>query len=520
MDNKLRVAFKLNGGMGTFIIEMNFIKYFYDKFSDLVEISVFAFKNPVNEEVFGEQYFVTEYHSRGEFKEKDFDLAIDINWFPKVVRFNKSALPDTENAAILKSTVQKWSDFANNRRTKFFFTPDTNMFDPNIHSYAIIMEKNRMQLADIGDLLGVGRSYDLNIPTHDEEEILSKFGLDDRSYITLQQGVDFACNTKASPKQWPNAYYSRLCEICRERWPDVKFVQLGEEENNIPIESADLCLLGQTNLAELKAILKNSILHIDGDCGMVHLRRAMHGGPNIVLYGNLPSEVYGYDEDIKITSDVCKYPCAKLFNSWKRRCLISDTPLCMEAIKPEQIAGIIDDYLEAIDSDESPEDYIARYNQKPPMVYEKILAEPGIKLDSEWVEGWLKTVPIYDYRIEKVKLSRLIFSKLTSQGYRLVPLSKAPAYQHLQGDKSAYPKYMELYQKYQPDTERSEERFEALLESLESGGYDDSSIIAVDGSYRIVDGAHRASWLMHKYGEDHEVTVLKLYYLSPFLNMD
>ena len=66
-------------------------------------------------------------------------------------------------------------------------------------------------------------------------------------------------------------------------------------------------------------------------------------------------------------------------------------------------------------------------------VQERVLAEPQLTLDEEWVVKWFMSAKIYDYVIEKVKLSDLQFNKLTSQGYRLVPLAKAPAYQYLQG---------------------------------------------------------------------------------------
>ena len=288
-------------------------------------------------------------------------------------------------------------------------------------------------------------------------------------------------------------------------------MQLGELENNLPVENADLCLLGETTLAELKAVLKNAVLHIDGDCGMVHLRRAMHAGPNIVMYGNLPDNVYGYNEDHRVRSNVCKYGCAKMFDAWKRRCYKGTLPECMTAIRPEKIADIIGSHLDALDKGEYVADEVLPENKPPMTPYEKIIADPDIHIDMEWAEGWLKDQELFAYSIEQVKISDLKFIKLTSQGDTVVPLTKCPAYQHLQGDKKAYPRYMKLYQKYQPDTERSEQRFMELLESLDRDDYDASSLIVVNGVNKIMDGAHRASWLMNKYGEDHVVTVLKVY---------
>lgn len=519
MNDKLKVAFRLNGGMGTFIIEMNFIQHFFDKFSDKVDISVFSFSEEMSTALYGEQYFVSHYGSRDELLEKEYDFSIDLNWFPKVIYFNEIRFLDIDKDGELLSLVKKWRNFSEDIRTKAFFTPDTNMFDPNIHIFITAKNQNRLQAADIDNSLGIGRSYLFSIPVENEEEILRKYDLFNCRYITVQQGVDSACNTKFSPKQWPNEYYSRLCEICKSRFPDIKTVQLGEVDNNLTINGVDYCLLGKTTIQELKVILKNAVLHIDGDCGMVHLRRAMHSGPNIVLYGNLPDNIYGYDEDYRVKSDICSYGCAKLFNAWKCRCYKSKAPECMTAIQPERIANIISEHIEKLNSGEVVADAILTENKAPLTIYDRIMSEPNIKLDSDWADGWLKKWEkngIFDYRLERVKISELRFVKLTSQGYTPVPLSKSPAYQHLQGDTKAYPKYMNLYKKYEPESERSEERFSELLESLSQNEYDDSRVIAVDAMYKILDGAHRAAWLMNKYGEDYEITVLKLYCFSTF----
>ena len=162
---------------------------------------------------------------------------------------------------MLYALISSWKRFAGDQRTKVYFTPDTNMFDPNIHVFATAKNQNRLQVADIDGSLGIDKHFRFTIPVEDESEVLAEFGLDNCRYITLQQGVDAACNTKFAPKQWPNEYYSRLCDICHERFPDIKLVQLGETDNNQPVEGVDLCLLGKTTIPELKAILKNSVLH-------------------------------------------------------------------------------------------------------------------------------------------------------------------------------------------------------------------------------------------------------------------
>lgn len=511
---KARVAFRLNGGLGTYLMEMNFIQYFFDRFPDSLEISVFSFSQETSLAVYGEQYFAAHYGPRSAFVPRKYDLAVELNWFPQVLCRNEAALAAADDSGELSALVQQWVDFADSERTRHFFTPDTNMFDPSIHTFAMARRQNRLQVADIDGSLGITNHFRLAVPVEQEAEALAKFGLADGPYLTLQQGVDAACRTKYSPKQWPNEYYAALCRICHQRFPQIKLVQLGEEGNNLPIEGVDVCLLGQTSLPELKAVLKNAVLHIDGDCGMVHLRRALHAGPSIVLYGNLPDSVYGYAEDYHMKSDACKHPCAKLFDGWKRRCYRLEQPVCMTSIQPQQVADVIGRHLAALERGELAPDQPLPESTPAPTKREQLLADSCISLDPEWVENWLMEQEIYEYHVEEVPLSELRFSKLTSQGYLNVPLSRAPAYQYLEGDTGAYDRYMQLHEKYHPDSERDPRRFQALLDSLGRSDYDSSSIIVVTASYQILDGAHRASWLLHQHGPDYRIKVLKLY--GPF----
>ncbi len=511
MEDKLKVAFRLNGGMGTYIIEMNFIQYFFDAFSNLVDISVFSFSEEMSNLLYGEQYFVSYFGPRKEFVANDYDLSVDLNWFPLVLYCDDIKMKTMDQKGSLYALVKKWMNFANDSRTKFLLTPDTNMFDPNIQMFAIAKKQNRLQVADIDGSFGIEKRFRFSIPVDNEAEILAGLGLDNCRYITLQQGVDSACNTKFAPKQWSNEYYAELCRVCHERFPNIKLVQLGEADNNLPIEGVDLCLLGKTTIPELKVTLKNAVLHIDGDCGMVHLRRAMHSGANIVLYGNLPDSVYGYNEDYRVVSGACGHWCAKAFDAWKCRCYKGGLPDCMTSIRPEQIADIIGKHITMLDNGELENDCSLPHYRPSITTQERVLADSEITLDADWVESWFMGAEIYDYVIEKVKISDLQFNKLSSQGYRTVPLAKTPAYQYLQGDKMAYKNYMKLYQKYEPNAERSEQRYYELLDSLNSNEYDESKMIVVDGMYMILDGAHRASWLMNKYGTDYPVKVLKLY---------
>lgn len=517
MQNKISIAFRLNGGLGTFLMELNYILHFYEKFKDDVLISVYADKNPaLNDSILRGQNFVHQYFVRQQFNANKYDIAVDINWFPKILKcnFNKIEKKSEE----LSEFVRAWDNFQKNSKTNIFFN-DKNWIDPNIYKYAQVKNKSRLTITDTTDTLNISKSYKYKVKIFlDNDEVLNKFGLLNKKYITLQQGVNAACNTTSAPRQWSNKQYEEFSLKFKKSYPDILLVQLGELGNNTSITGVDISLLGRTGFEELKIILKNSILHIDGDCGMLHLRRTLeNAGPSIALFGQLNFDITGYEEDINIVSDFCKYPCGKLNDGWKRQCPLYDRPLCMEHITAEMVINEITNFLENGKNEICVE----------PTNYEKILSIPNIKLDEDWCENWLKFYIIHTYWIEKISVIDLKATKLVldlqsdeendvdivSKRYKYVtvPLKDMPAYQYLQGDKQSYIDYMTINTEHNPEHEHSLETFENLIKNL-NYNFDKENTIVVDGMNRILDGTHRASWIMHNLGDNAEIYVLKIYW--------
>ena len=498
MQDKIKAAFRLNGGLGTYLMEENFIQYFYDAFPDLLSITVYGENSTaINEGIFRGQYFIDQYFPRSMFRSDGYDLVVDINWFPKVMKADVKKIRAA--SARMGTVVDSWISFCNDPDLRHL-AEISSLYDPNIYTYAIARGQTRLTVCDIGGHLGVRRDYRLKIGINeDEAQVLQRFGLTSGNYITMQQGVNSKCRTSDSPRQWPNGYYGEFCRIMKGYFPDIVLVQLGELDNNRPIDGIDRCLLGETGFEELKVLLKHARVHIDGDCGMVHLRKALHGGTSVVLYGQTSAQVLGYDDDINLTSHACKHWCGKTFDAWKRRCFIADKPLCMEAITPQHVADTVKAHL------------LGTYVEpKKQTVLQRLLADPTIKLDPEWVDNWLGQRTIHAYWLEKVKIRDLAGFKLTSGGYVRVPIQEMPAYEYLLGDRQCYVDYMALNDQYNPGHEHSVERFEALIDSFHRG-LDEQYYPAVDGTDRILDGAHRACWLAYQKGLDAEITVLKLY---------
>lgn len=70
---------------------------------------------------------------------------------------------------------------------------------------------------------------------------------------------------------------------------------------------------------------------------------------------------------------------------------------------------------------------------------------------------------------------------------------------------------MELNLKYNPEHVHSLERICELQQNLDKNGYDPKYVLFIDVSSTLMDGIHRASWLLSKYGADFEVELIVLY---------
>ncbi|MBE6100794.1 MAG: glycosyltransferase family 9 protein [Selenomonas ruminantium] len=343
MNKKLSVGFRLNGGIGTYIAELNFIKHFYDKFADNVLITIYGSTiEEVNDGLMYGQDFIHSYYERRYYEKDKYDLAIDINWFPKIEKIDWKKI---EQVPELFNVVEAWQAFADNHYTSIYASGNP-IYESNIYTYATVNGKNRLDVMDIDGLLGIGRYLRFALKVSDDaEDILRNFGLLGKKYITINSGVNAANKTRQSPKQWPIENYIKFCRMMKKKYPDIVLVQLGESAGSLALPGVDSCLLDKTDFEELKVILKNSCIHVDGDCGMVHIRKALHTRPSIVLFGQTPASIHGYDDDIVLTASVCKENCAKVFAAWKRKCLRGDVPTCMAAITPEMVMENIVKYF-------------------------------------------------------------------------------------------------------------------------------------------------------------------------------
>lgn len=499
---EITVAFRINGGLGTHLIQANYLKCFYDKFSQYpIKITVFGHSSEqINDALFQGQNFVFEYTVRNQYVERGYDLIVDLRFFCRVVSCNEKKL--SSEAPDLYDLVQFWVRFQNDRGTRPYFKllPEC---DFNIYTYARIKGMTRFNIADVDGRLGVGNDYRMEVKIFQpEERLLGKLGLRPKQYITLQRGANVGNHVYDSPKLWPQNYYDRLVHWLKNNYRKYTLVQLGSDpEHTAEMQDIDLNLVGKTTLDDIKVLLKNSMLHIDGECGLVHLRKALKGGPSVVLFGPTPIYHFAYDGNINIRNTTCPESCASLFDAWQRKCLLHEKPLCMYELTPEIVEAKIDDFMKGK----------MQKSQKFKSKLEKIIAVGEIHFNQQWVSEWLSKYEIYDYKVIKIALHELRCQLFNGVDWDVVRLIDHPAYQYLCGNENAYTEYMELNKKYNPDHVHSVTRFQNLVKELECNGFHEKEMLVVNGKLKLMDGIHRACWLLKKYGGDYEIQALRVY---------
>ncbi len=102
----------------------------------------------------------------------------------------------------------------------------------------------------------------------------------------------------------------------------------------------------RTTLDEVAWIIKQSLLHIDGESGLVRLAHALHT-KSIVLFGPTSRNFFGIEANINLSSEKCS-DCWWATQGWLSQCprgLV--IPECMESITPQRVAGHVEDHFKS-----------------------------------------------------------------------------------------------------------------------------------------------------------------------------
>lgn len=160
-------------------------------------------------------------------------------------------------------------------------------------------------------------------------------------FITIHDGFDATNHYKfmRSTKSWDIEYWAEFIKLFKQKYPDIHVVQLGGIKHQ-KIKGVDINFAGQLSFEKSLEYLNSSLIHIDGDSGLVHARR-LFNKQSIVLFGATNIDYFGYPENINIAPKYCG-DCWWKNRDWMENCKEGHiTPKCMDSILPIDVLNKI-----------------------------------------------------------------------------------------------------------------------------------------------------------------------------------
>jgi len=325
----MRIAFEIKGGLEDSLIALAWIKEFYKNSPDKLHIDIFCIEQQVMSAL--AQPFIRHIYPNNLFSGvTGYDAKFSIEHFVLVKEYSQK----TFHSPYLSGVIEKLNAFAD-RYAKY--SNHAPLYNGAWVNFCILRGWNKW------DALGASKAFpfsraDYLAPAWPDHvfNVLRQYDLEKKAFITLHAGGDEHLHPHGvEGKIWPPDCWAQFCRLCKRAYPDIPLVQLGSHSAFV-IQDTDICLAGKISLHETAVILKQAMLHIDGESGLVHLRRQLRG-QSIVLFGPTPEAYYGYPHNRNIISPVCGN-CMWTTNDWNTNCPRElPEPECLRAISPKKV---------------------------------------------------------------------------------------------------------------------------------------------------------------------------------------
>ena len=325
-----------SGGYGDNIVYFSFLKELYKNIDVQTHIDVFTHYA----DMFRGHPYVRNVYAN-EPLHINYDITLRMDHFITLLDCRISL--NEEKYTSLRAILSNFLAFSD-RYKKYNHARANDGHDGAWAKLCAILGWNRWDALGASGAIPFSRNSRGFIPIHAGAlDTLKRHGLEKSSYITIHAGAAERVMSDYMPKVWPREHWREFCRIFKQYHPDILLVQVGGDHSPV-IEGTDLCLLGATSMAETKAILKYALLHIDGEGGLVHLRRQL-GGKSVVLFGPTLEAYYGYEQNVNIVADKCG-ECMWLTDDWMERCIRGmDIPECMQSIEPQRVLSAVEEIL-------------------------------------------------------------------------------------------------------------------------------------------------------------------------------
>ena len=218
-----------------------------------------------------------------------------------------------------------------------FFLSDNYLLDDALGRFLYHQGASRLAALKYLSALDFDEQETGLLPPAILQKDLSRYGLK-KPYITVHSGINasFDIAMKTPLKCWPTQNWEAFLTLFKKQFPQIQVVQVGGK-NSPRFAGADLCLLGQTPVEDLPAILNGAQLHIDGESGLVQLTRWLNTKA-VVLFGPTAPCLFALPKNINLSVDKCGHCMWLLGPSWHTECVLG-YPAClnMQAHTPQTV---------------------------------------------------------------------------------------------------------------------------------------------------------------------------------------
>jgi ADP-heptose:LPS heptosyltransferase len=338
--NKLRVLVHINGGLGDAVISRLMLREMRQMFP-AEKFSIFlCCKNKQTFDIFfKEEGFADFYVSRGYFL-RNYDIVISGCSYMEYEYIDKQIFDNSDKKIVqfIKCGLERQKELSP-------FIKSDPYTDLLLAKTALKLGLNRYTLPLYMLGFDIQNSSLREIPlkiNFEEKEILNKFKLESKKYITIHYDNNEKPAKDFRPTRvWPKENWQEFVKLFKQTYKDILIVQVG---GTIDFGFADLCLNNKTSLAELCVILKNAKLHIDGESALVHIAACVDT-KSIVLFGPTIKDYFAYPKNINIKSDKC-CDCMWVKKLWRSACPLGyKIAPCMKAITPQEVLNQIEKIL-------------------------------------------------------------------------------------------------------------------------------------------------------------------------------
>lgn len=332
------IAILLTGGFGDMVIQKRFVSELIDLLKvcnvDIFSIKSYDFLMNLYTDVSEVKNILPDLGGRYKKNQKRYDLALTIEacHFIRIDNFQRDKFSDN-------------MDFCNRIERLIIETKKENA-DIMMPVHVTMMRRLYQGLNCYSgfNYNGTFEIYDktVNIPLDKTSgDLYERFFLG-KQYFTINYGNGDCSDGSKVAKTWPKEYFEQLVKILRSLYPEIEIVQLGGG-NAERISGCNQYIFGES-FSSVFHILKNSMLHIDIEGGLVHIATQL-GTKCVVLFGPTVLEYYGYEENINIRVGNC-HNCWGLYSDVNCCAKGMDKPECMYGIAPEIVAKEIIKYMD------------------------------------------------------------------------------------------------------------------------------------------------------------------------------